>query len=146
MKQLIIDNIVVPGEGAPCDTWKEYYRNLKARFGRGNARTIWLLTWKRTGSASCTTNEDFNRFIKKHEIDVSSAATRAVADTAQIGENILGLGKNVSGALKLLVPVVLIGGVAVALYLAIKVAKNAQVEDLAMAVPQARMARMALSK
>ena len=96
---------LIPDKGSPCDLWRTYFDHLKRETGRENARNIWLLTWAQNGSASCTTNSDFNRWLSRNGIDVSNAATRAVADVGKIGSNILGLGKNLTKMLSVGIPI-----------------------------------------
>lgn len=122
----------IPDSGSPCDTWRVYFEKLTSQVGKDNAKIIWLATWSKIGSSSCTTNSDFNKFLKKNGIDVSSAATRAIADYAAIGGNILGLGKNLSKMLSIGVPVLMGSVIVFAIILLMRAAKKASVVDLAM--------------
>lgn len=132
----------IPESDSPCDLWRAYYDKLLKEVGRNNARTIWLVTWTQNGSTSCTTNADFNRWLKQNEIDVSNAATRAVADVSAIGGNILGLGKSLSKVLSIGVPVLLGGVVVVILILLLKSSKKMELQDLAALTPAGRMAQL----
>lgn len=97
--------LVIPGPDSPCELWRTYFTRLKQEVGRENAKTLWLVTWGEVGSAYCTTNADFNRWLQRNNIDVSNAANRAVADVNQIGSNILGLGKNFTKVLSIGIPI-----------------------------------------
>jgi hypothetical protein len=134
MPELKVNNkiFLIPDPGSPCDTWRVYFEKLSAQVGKDNAKIIWLTTWNRNGSTSCTTNADFNKFLKKNGIDVSSAASRAVADYAAIGGNILGLGKNLSKMLSIGVPVLMASVIAVVIILLLRAAKKADVMDVAL--------------
>lgn len=98
---------LIPEPGSPCELWRSYFKRLKQDLGTDNARTIWLITWSKNGSTLCTTNADFNLWLKRNQIDVSNAATRAVADISQISGNIMGLGKNLTKMLSIAVPATL---------------------------------------
>ena len=141
-KEVIIQDIIIPGSSPPCDTWKAYYKKLNGKFGKVNARMIWLKTWEINGSSSCTTNADFNKWLKQNDIDVSSAATRAVADISQIGGNILGFGKTMTKVLMIGVPVTLGVVVLLILFFMVKTAREAKPSDLAMLHPAGRAAKM----
>lgn len=134
MAELTINNkvFIIPDQGSPCDAWKVYFGKLKDQIGKDNARTVWLLTWSKNGSLSCTTNEDFNRFLKKNEIDVSSAATRAIADVTAIGGNILGLGKALSNVMAIGAPILFGSIIIIVIMLLVRATKNADVVDLAL--------------
>ncbi|MEL7425990.1 MAG: hypothetical protein AAFN81_23560 [Bacteroidota bacterium] len=99
--------IHLPNSDSPCEMWKGYFDHLSKVVGKENAKLIWLLTWQENGSVSCTTNVDFNRWLKRHDIDVSSASTRAVADISKVGQNVLGLGKRLTGLLSIGLPIAL---------------------------------------
>lgn len=134
MAELIIDKkiFLIPDAGSPCDAWRVYFDKLQNAVGKANAKVIWLTTWNKNGSLSCTTNAEFNTFLKKNDIDVSTAATRAVADISAIGGNILGLGKNVSKILSIAMPVLLASIVTAIVIVLIKTSKKADVMDIAM--------------
>lgn len=123
---------LIPDPGSPCDTWRVYFEKLRSQVGKDNAKIIWLMTWEKNGSAKCTTNADFNNFLKKNDIDVSSAATRAIADVSAIGGNILGLGKTMSKMLSIGVPLVFASMLIVVIMLLIKAAKKTDAVDIAM--------------
>jgi hypothetical protein len=134
MAQITIEKkiFIIPAAGSPCDEWRVYFEKLREQVGRDNAKIIWLATWSKNGSVSCTTNADFNKFLKKNDIDVSSAATRAIADVSAIGGNILGLGKTMSKMLAIAVPVITGSIVIVVIMLLMKAAKKGDVVDLAL--------------
>lgn len=144
MPEVTIDNKVffVPSANSPCDLWRAYFHKLKNEVGRNNARAIWLITWKENKASKCTTNADFNRWLKQNEIDVSSAATRAIADISSIGGNILGLGKNLSKMLSIGIPVVLGCIVLVVIVLLLKSSKKMDIKDLAALHPAGRAAQL----
>ena len=131
----------IPDPGSPCDLWRNYFKRLKAEFGPENAKMLWLITWSANGSSFCTTNADFNAWLQRNDIDVSSALTRAVADVSAIGGSILGLGKNVTKLISIGVPVVL--GVALLgiVMMIWRSAQNHQITDLAMLHPAGRAAK-----
>lgn len=107
MAEINIGNktILVPEPGSECEHWKIYFNQLKSELGRENARTIWLVTWGKNGATFCTTGADFNRWLSRNGIDVSNAATRAIADVSKIGSNLLGLGKNLTKMLSIGLPI-----------------------------------------
>jgi hypothetical protein len=140
---LKIDDILIPESGSPCDSWKVYFSKLKRKFGADNAKTIWLYTWSMNGSTSCTTNEGFNTFLKNHEIDVSTAATRAVADISGIGENVLGSFKTMSKILPVVAGVTMVAVLGTVLFILFRTAKEMKPTDVAALVPQGRAAMVA---
>ena len=132
----------IPESGDPCDLWKTYFDTLKKQVGTTNARYLWLVTWNANGDVSCTTNAEFNRFLKRNEIDVSSAATRAVADVSAIGGNLLGLGKNLTKVLSIGIPVALGGILVVILMILLKTGQSADAKDLAQFTPMGKAAKL----
>lgn len=145
MAEISIDNKIffIPEKGSPCDLWRAYFDKLKKEVGRDNAKVIWLVTWKENPSSSCTTNPDFNRWLKQNDIDVSSAATRAIADLSSIGGNVLGLGKNLSKLLSIGIPVLLGGVFLVVIIMLINTTRKMDVSDAAAMLPAGRAAKMA---
>lgn len=135
---LIIQNIIVPDSGAECSEWISYFTKLENKFGEVNGRTIWLKTWQVNGSTSCTTKPDFNAFLKKHKIDVSNAATAAVAGITDIGGDILGMGKTLTKIMLYGAPVVLLAIIGTVLYSIVKVSKNTTPSDVANLIPEGR--------
>jgi hypothetical protein len=127
-------SFLVPESGDPCELWVGYFNSLKADLGTNNARTIWLVTWKTNGSSSCTTNGKFNAWLVKNKIDVSSAATRAIADASQIGSNFMGLGKNLSKIASIALPAIL----TLILIVLWNTAKKADVTDIASYTPMGK--------
>lgn len=132
---IIIQDIIIPEASAQCTEWIVYFDKLEKKFGSSNARNIWLKTWAVHGSTSCTTNPAFLKFTQKNDIDVSNAATRAVADISQIGSNFLGLGKGITKALAVGVPAVMLSVVAIILYFLFKTAKSTDAKDLIALTP-----------
>ncbi|MEO9870353.1 MAG: hypothetical protein ABJQ69_03560 [Ekhidna sp.] len=132
----------IPEKGSPCDLWRTYFTKLKSEVGAENAKMLWLITWDKNGSASCTTNAAFNKWLKRNEIDVSSAASRAVADVSAIGANILGLSKNMTKALSFGVPILLGGVTIVILMVLFNTAKKADLSDVAAITPIGRAAKL----
>ncbi len=131
---------LVPESGDPCELWISYFNSLKKETGRANAKMLWLVSWKSNGNISCTTNSDFNSWLKKNGIDVSSAATRTIADISKMGSNLTGLGKNLTAMLSWGIPLTL-GFLLVIIGIVIwKSSKNIDVKDLAMATPVGRSA------
>ena len=141
-KEIIIQDIIIPTSSSPCDSWRAYFKKLKEKFGAVNARMIWLKTWEVNGSASCTTNANFNKWLKQNDIDVSSAATRAVADISQVGGNILGFGKTMTKAMMIGVPATLGVVVLMILIFLFRVSKEAKITDLAALHPAGRAAKL----
>jgi hypothetical protein len=141
---------IIPDQGSPCDTWKVYFEKLREQIGKDNAKIIWLATWKQNGSLSCTTNDDFNKFLKKNQIDVSVALTRAIADVSAIGGNILGLGKTMTKLFAIGVPLVLSSVIIAIIMLLVKAAKKGDAVDLALLASggygRAALAAKSLSK
>lgn len=131
-------SFLVPESSDPCELWVGYFNSLKAALGTSNARTIWLVTWKTNGSSSCTTNGDFNKWLQKNRIDVSSAATRAIADASEIGSNFMGLGKNLSKVASIAVPVTLTFLLAIIAVILWNTAKKVDATDLASLTPMGR--------
>lgn len=144
--QINIENtlIVVPEASDPCELWVNYFNTLKAKVGTQHAKTIFLVTWQKNGSAICTTNASFNTWLKKNDIDVSNAATRAIADVMEIRSNFIGLGKNLTKVASFAVPTVLAFSLVIIGMILWNTAKKADVTDLAMLTPTGRTAGTAL--
>lgn len=144
MRTLKVENttLYVPDSSSPCETWKTYFAQLKGAVGKSNARTLWLFTWDQAGDTGCTTSSDFNRWLKANGLDVSNAATRALADVSGLGEHMLGLGKNLTKVVSLGVPVLLAIIVLVVGITLVRVGKNADLGDLAMLTPAGRVAHL----
>ncbi|WP_025663286.1 hypothetical protein [Aquimarina megaterium] len=131
-------SFLIPESGDPCEIWVGYFNSLKADLGTNNARTIWLVTWKTNGASSCTTNGKFNEWLRKNKIDVSSAATRAIADASQIGSNFMGLGKNLSKVASVALPVTLTLVLVMIGMVLWNTAKKADVTDIASITPMGK--------
>lgn len=132
----------IPEANDPCDLWRSYFLKLKKETGYENAKMLWLITWSKNGAVSCTVNSEFNQFLKKHQIDVSSASTRAMADISAIGSNFLGMGKNLTKLFSFGLPLTL-GLVLVAILIVLfNTAKDADASDLAMLHPAGRMTQV----
>ena len=130
----------IPDSNSPCDLWRTYFTKLKSKMGKENAKTIWLMTWGAHSPEFCTTNADFNKWLKRNDIDVSNAATRAIADLSKIGGNILGLGKNMTKIVSVGAPI-LLGVVTIAItIIVINSSKKMTVADLVAAHPGGRAA------
>ena len=120
---------LIPEPESPCDLWRSYFSKLKEAVGSENARMLWLLTWQANGDGYCTTNAEFNRWLSRNRIDVSSAATRAVADVGQIGSNMLGLGRNFTKVLSVGIPILAGAGLLLVLYFLFRTAKKGSPGD-----------------
>ena len=136
---MIIQDIVIPESKAQVAEWMAYFDKLKEKFGEDNARVIWLRTWQVNGSVSLTTRPEFSAYLKKHDIDVSNAATRAVADISQIGSSMAGLGKNLSKGLAVGIPLTLGVVVILILFFLYKTTRDTNIKDLVALTPQGRM-------
>ena len=132
---------LIPETGDPCELWRAYFTQLKKELGTENARMIWLITWGKNGNNGCTTNAEFNRFLKQQKIDVSSAATRAVADVTAMGSGLLGLGKNLTNVLSIGVPIALSAILLVIILLLFNTARKSDATDLAMVLPAGKVAK-----
>ncbi len=139
---VVIQDIIIPESSSECPEWTAYFKKLEDRFGEENARLVWLKTWQVNGSTSCTTKPEFLVFLKKHNIDVSNVATKAIADISEIGGNIMGLGKNITKILSIGIPVTLGLVVLIILYFIFKTAKSVDVKDIANLTPEGRIATM----
>ena len=127
--QVAQTNYIIPGKDSPCNAWQHYYSQLRKAFGKQFAASAWLLTWQKNGSQLCTTDAAFNKWLVSNQIDVSTTATRAVADLSDIGSNILGTGKSLSSVVSALPKILLFGGISVLLlfiYLVFNSIKNQQ--------------------
>jgi len=116
--------IVVPSSESPCEMWRVYFNDLKEQVGKDNAKPLWLLTWAKNGSTFCTTNPEFNSWLSRNGIDVSNAATRAIADISKIGSNWLGLGKNLTKVFSVGIPIVAGAGLLIVLYVLFRKAQR----------------------
>ena len=130
--------IIIPDKQSPCDLWKRYFLELKQHFGTAHAKSLWLLTWASNGAASCTTSAGFNQWLAKYDIDVSTMATKTIADLGAVKDQLFGLSKGITKVLTIGIPVVLIAvliGIVLAIY---NSAKNASLSDVAALTPQGR--------
>ena len=139
----IIQDIIIPEKSSECSEWISYFKKLEEKFGAENAKTIWLRTWQVNGSTvSCTSRPDFNAFFKKQDINVTNLATSSIANVADLGGSIMGLGKNITKVLTYGVPIVLTAVIATILYATIKVSQNTTASDVAVLTPQGRIANL----
>ena len=117
----IIKEVVIPESSAACGEWIAYFKKLEDKFGAENAKMIWLRTWQANGSSMCTSNSDFTKFLKKHDIDVSNIGTRLLAGAGDLGEGILGAGISLTKIIQYGIPII---GLAVVLGIVIMVARS----------------------
>jgi len=134
----------IPESDSPCDAWKTYLQKLERAFGKRHAREIWLLTWQQNGSATCTMNAQFNQWLKRKGIDVSNAATRAIASSGKLVDNVLSMGANAAALLRVGVPVALVLIVSLIGYGAYRSIRNGGIGAIANAVPVGRVAKLAM--
>jgi len=135
-------NFLVPESDDPCDFWTSYYKSLKTKLGKQNAKMIWLITWKSNGSLMCTTSPNFNKWLKSNDLDVSNMATRTIADLSEMGGTILGLGKTITKILSIGIPIVLAVVLISILVMLRNSAKNATINDVAMLTPVGRASKL----
>ena len=129
---------LVPEADDACDFWTSYYKQLKKKLGKQNAKMIWLVTWKSNGSTFCTTSPTFNKWLKSNDLDVSNMATRTIADISEISGNILGFGKNMTKILSIGIPILLIVVLIGIVIVLRNTTKNATVKDFAALSPAGR--------
>jgi len=129
----------VPEKASPCRVWISYFDQLKKELGKDNARLIWLYTWSVKGAISCTTSPSFNKWLKQNDIDVSNAATRTVADFTQIGHNLFGLGKRLTGVLSIGLPLGIGAALLVVIIILIRSARSVEVSDAIGLLPQGKL-------
>ncbi|TGV03637.1 hypothetical protein [Flavivirga rizhaonensis] len=143
--QVEVDNrsFLIPEATDPCDFWTSYFKELKREVDQDNAKMLWLLTWKSTGSATCTTSPNFNKWMLKNNLDVSNMATRSIADISEIGGNLFGLGKNLTKVLFIGIPIVLVVVLIVFLVMLRNTTKNADITDLTQLTPIGRLGHTA---
>lgn len=140
---IVIQDIIIPEKSSECSEWISYFKKLEQLFGAEDAKTLWLKTWQVNGSVTtCTSRSDFNAFFKKQDIDVTNLATSAIANAADLGGSILGLGKGITKVLTVGVPIVLTAVILAILYAIVKVSQNTTVSDIAALTPQGRMANL----
>ena len=146
MAQLEFRNTVweVPESSSLCASWKIYFNQLKAEFGKQNARQIWLLTWEQNGSNTCTTDAEFNQWLQQNDIDVSNAATRAIASGGKLVNNVLGLGASLTSFMRVVVPVALLLVLGLVAFGAYRSAKTGKLPGIANLTPVGRAANLAM--
>ncbi|EDP96537.1 hypothetical protein U8527_10505 [Kordia algicida OT-1] len=133
---------LIPEAEDTCDFWTSYYRQLKKKLGKHNAKMIWLVTWKSNGSTFCSTSPTFNKWLKTNDLNVSNMATRTIADLSGIGGSILGFGKNMTKILSLGIPILLIVVLIGIVIMLRNSTKNATIKDLAMLTPAGQAAKL----
>lgn len=137
-----IDNIFIPDDDASCQAWKHYFEALTKKYGVENAREAWLYTFNQKGNDSCTKDKAFNSWAAKNEIAVADGFDKAVAGISGIGQNIIkGVG-TLTGLTPKLAAAVLVGGVGIALYLAIKIAREISPKDVIEQLPAGKLTRI----
>ncbi len=126
---------LIPDSSSHKEQWKIYLDTLRKVTGFANAKQIWLVTWQANGNTLLTTDAEFNQWAKRHDIDVSNAATRAVADISKMGGNLLGLGKNITKMIQVGIPVT--AGIILLLVVlfAAKTVKNTDIKDVVQMTP-----------
>lgn len=142
--QIQVENqlFLVPEADDSCDFWTSYYRQLKNKLGKQNAKMIWLVTWKANGSTFCTTSPTFNKWLKVNDLDVSNLATRTIADISEIGSNILGLSKSMTKILSIGIPILLIIVLIGVVMVLRNSSKDMGIKDLAMLTPVGRSSKL----
>ena len=141
--RVINQTLLVPESGSPCEAWKTYFDQLKSMVGTDYARQLWLYTWDFEGASACTSDPHFSKWLLKHDLDVTNVATRALADFSEVGSNVLGLGKTLTGMTRYAVPALLILTLLLVVYLVPKLSKSESLSQMAMLTPYGRGAAMA---
>jgi len=130
-----IDNILIPNEDSACQSWRNYFQDLTAKYGSKNAREAWLYTWNQKGNKSCSKDKGFNKWAESNEIAVADGLDKAVAGVSGIGQNLInGIG-TMTGLAPKIGAVALIGGLGITLFLLYKFAKAVKPSDVLQALP-----------
>ena len=135
-------SFVIPEKDDPCDLWISYFDALKKAVGSAHAKTLWLITWKSNGTVSCTTRPAFTTWMDKQGLDVSNIATRTISDLSEIQGNLFGLGKNLTKAIAIGIPILLIALIIGILVIGKKAVDSTDVEDLKMLTPIGRASKL----
>ncbi|GGG36111.1 hypothetical protein GCM10011344_41250 [Dokdonia pacifica] len=138
-------SFVIPEKDDPCDLWIGYFDALKKAVGSAHAKTLWLITWKKTGAVSCTSRPAFNTWMDAKGLDVSNIATRTLSDLSEIQANFFGLGKNLTKTIAIGIPVLLIALIIGILVIGKKAVDSTEIEDIKMLTPVGRASKL-LSK
>ena len=123
--------LIIPEKGSSCSLWESYYEELKQVTGKKNAKVLWLVTWKENGSSACLVKSGFVAWLNSHDLDVTNAATNAIADLSDIGDNLLGLGKGLTRLIRTGAPVALAIATVLMLFTAFRTAKSIDLTALA---------------
>ena len=138
-----IDNISIPDNDSACQSWKLYFEALVKKYGVKNAREAWLYTFNQSGNSSCTKDEEFNKWAVKNKIAVADGVDKALAGVSTIGNNVISGFGTLTGLTPKLASVLLIGGVAITLFLLYRVSKQVEVSDVIDVLPTGKAASLA---
>ncbi|MGB3467072.1 MAG: hypothetical protein WBA74_17455, partial [Cyclobacteriaceae bacterium] len=110
--------------------------------GKNNARMLWLITWQENGSAGCLVKSNFVSWLKRNDLDVTNAATNAIADLSDIGDNLLGIGKGLTTLVRKGAPLALAIATVLVLFTAFRTAKTIDLTDF---LPGKKIKKLAVS-
>ena len=127
---------MVPGPSDPCDSWIIYHKTLENKFPR-KAKDIFVMTWGHAGSSSCSFDRTFAHYFEKQGIDTGNIATDIGGGVMDFGADIFGIFGGAAKALRIVVPVAIIGVTAMILFMMYRNAKTWNSTQAAGAVAKA---------
>lgn len=137
----MIDNIAIPNAESEYPAWIVFFNKLKGPMGKTNAKQIWLYTWSVYEPTFLTSNPEFLAWMKRHNLDVSNAATRGMAAATELGGAAADVVTNLLKTLSVGGPVLIGGAFILALYLLARL----KPEDVINVLPATRTAKMAMA-
>ena len=119
----LVDGVLVPGSSDPCDSWITYHKTLENKFG-GDAKSIFVMSWGHAGSSSCSLDRTFSHYFEKQGIDTGNFLTDVAGGAIELGSDIFGIFGGAAKALRIVVPIAIVGVTAMFLYMMYRNAKT----------------------
>jgi hypothetical protein len=109
----------IPQRGDTADVWKNWHETLKSNFGKKTANQLFIQNWKVRGTTSVSTNS-LRDYLKDNGIEISTTAIQDIVDKGSDITDFFGDTFKVGKYIGISLAVIVVGGLAFAIYNAAK--------------------------
>jgi hypothetical protein len=105
----------IPQMNSSSAEWIEWHKNMKSRYGKSTANSLWLKAWKFRGNSKSNTNE-LRTYMSNNGVKIDSSSFDKIVD---VGDSIIDKVGNivkVGGIGAIFINFAILGGVAYILY------------------------------
>lgn len=111
--ELIKNNI--PQLSSSSAEWIEWHKNLKSRYGKSTANTLWLKAWRFRGNSKANTNE-LRTYMSDNSVKIDSSTWNKIVDVGDSVVDKVGNIIKVGEVATIVLAISLVGGIGYILY------------------------------